>query len=101
MGLSKQFNVTGTCIPELHYMVYPENKLEAMMRFIEQGKYFTINRPRQYGKTTSLYLLSKLLKEREDYLVLKMSFEAMGVESYRSERSFIDEFFNVRSFFDS
>ena len=29
---------------------------------IEQGDYFVINRPRQYGKTTTIYMLNRLLK---------------------------------------
>ena len=42
--------------------------------YIEKGQYFTINRARQYGKTTTLYLLERRL--REEYIVLSLSFEA-------------------------
>lgn len=42
--------------------------------YIENGQYFTINRARQYGKTTTLYLLEKRL--RENYIVLSLSFES-------------------------
>lgn len=42
--------------------------------YIENGKYFTINRARQYGKTTTLYLLERRLQK--DYIVLSLSFEA-------------------------
>lgn len=38
------------------------------------GKYFTMNRARQYGKTTTLFLLEKKLQE--NYLVVSISFEA-------------------------
>ena len=52
MGM-KEFNVTGLCIPEKHYMADISNKLNKIMDFINKGKYFTITRPRQYGKTTT------------------------------------------------
>jgi predicted AAA+ superfamily ATPase len=39
----------------------------------ERSKYFTINRPRQYGKTTTLSLLESLLAD--EYFVIDMSFE--------------------------
>jgi len=42
--------------------------------YVSFGKYFTINRARQYGKTTTLYLLEERLKK--DYIVLSMSFES-------------------------
>jgi predicted AAA+ superfamily ATPase len=56
----KEFNITGTCIPHKHYMVDTSNKIEKVVtRLIEKGKYFIINRPRQFGKTTTLHLLEK------------------------------------------
>ena len=42
--------------------------------YIENGLYFTISRARQYGKTTTLYLLERRLAQ--EYLVLSLSFEA-------------------------
>lgn len=73
--MPKRFCVTGICIPEKNYMVDISGRLDRIVReYIEQGSYFTINRARQYGKTTTLYLLEQRL--REDYLVLSLSFEA-------------------------
>ena len=73
--MHKKFNVTGICIPEKNYMVDISRKIDRIITdFIQEGKYFTINRARQYGKTTTLYLLEQKLKER--YLVLRLSFEA-------------------------
>ena len=46
--------------------------------YIDQEEYFTINRARQYGKTTMLYLLRDALKD--DYVILNLSFE--GKEEY-------------------
>jgi hypothetical protein len=71
----KKFNTTGICIPEKHYMVDTTGRVEKIVTdYIEQGKYFTINRARQYGKTTTLNLLSRRLKR--NYLVISLSFEA-------------------------
>lgn len=67
----KRFNVTGTCIPHKHYMADTSAKLNQIEKMIEQDSYFTINRARQYGKTTSLMLLWKSLKEK--YIVINYS----------------------------
>ncbi|XCP85792.1 AAA-like domain-containing protein [Roseburia hominis] len=72
---NKTFNVTGVCIPDKHYMADVSGKLKKITEtFIKPGKYFTINRARQYGKTTTLYLLERYLQK--DYLVISLSFEA-------------------------
>lgn len=83
--MNKEFNVTGICIPGQHYMVDTSAKFNDIMRLIVQGKYFTMNRPRQYGKTTMLFALTHALKQREDYVVFRISFEGVG------DASFIDE----------
>ena len=73
--MSKKFQVTGICIPDKHYMVDISSKIENIISdYIDAGKYFTINRARQYGKTTLLYLLEEKLKDRN--IVLSLSFEA-------------------------
>ena len=77
----KEFNITGLCIPELHYMADMSSKIrEIITRFISRGAYFTINRARQYGKTTTLRLLEHALKD--SYVVIRISFE--GKEEYFS-----------------
>lgn len=61
--MSKRFCVTGTCIPKKNYMVDISNRIDEIVKdYIEQGKYFTMNRARQYGKTTTLYLLERRLQ---------------------------------------
>jgi len=45
--MAKTFNITGTCIPERHYMADIVDKLDKTMAMIAGGDYFTINRPRQ------------------------------------------------------
>ncbi len=69
----RRFNVTGLCVPKMHYMVDISDKLVAIMNLIENGNYFTINRGRQYGKTTTLSLLEKRMPK--EYTVISISFE--------------------------
>lgn len=83
MAKKKVFNVTGPCIPALHYMVDTSKKIdEIVTEYVDAGEYFTINRARQYGKTTTLELLYQRL--REQYLVIDLSFE--GKEDYFESR---------------
>lgn len=86
----KKFNVTGLCVPEKHYMTDISAKLDAMMAMVEEGAYFVINRPRQYGKTTLLSLLSERLQERAECLPLLISFEGISSESYQDEPRFLN-----------
>ena len=58
----KEFHVTGTCNPDRHYMVDISGRIEQITSdYIDKGKYFTINRARQYGKTTLMFLLLRYL----------------------------------------
>lgn len=61
--MAKTFNTTAVCIPEKHYMVNIEKRLYEIGKLVEDGKYFTINRARQYGKTTTLLGLIHYLKK--------------------------------------
>jgi hypothetical protein len=93
--LEKEFNVTGTCIPEMHYMVDTSNKIDLVIKLIEKGKYFVINRPRQYGKTTTLYMLERTFAKKEDYLVISISFEGIGDLVFESEERFARAFIGI------
>ena len=53
--MKKEFQETGLCIPTKHYMVDTTEQLKEIIKLIEQGKYFIINRPRQFGKTTTFF----------------------------------------------
>ncbi len=60
--MAKKFNVTGLCLPEHHYMVDISDKIEEIKGYIDAEEYFTINRARQYGKTTTLEILKDRLE---------------------------------------
>ena len=57
----KEFNTTAICIPSKHYMVDLTERVKEIKKLVDAGKYFTINRARQYGKTTTLAALGNLL----------------------------------------
>lgn len=89
MAKQKVFNVTGPCIPALHYMVDTSRKIDEIInKFVDAGEYFTINRARQYGKTTTLELLFQRLQTK--YVVLDISFE--GDDYDADSKLFIENF---------
>ena len=89
----RRFNVTGVCVPEKHYMVDISDKLAQIKEMVDYGDYFTINRARQYGKTTTLSLLKKMLKS--EYIVASISFERLGDESFESTAAFCRAFMRL------
>jgi len=93
--MPKRFNDTGVCIPERHYMVDTSAKLKQIIQLIEWGEYFTINRPRQFGKTTTLFLLDKALNQRDDYVALKISFEGVETETHQQVDKFVRFFLSM------
>jgi len=71
----KRFHVTGVCIPDRHYMVDLAEKVNTIIdEYIDQGAYFTINRARQYGKTTMINALERSLRGR--YVAISISLES-------------------------
>lgn len=91
--MRKYFNTTGSCNPERHYMVDLESRFKAVESMIDRGMYFTINRARQYGKTTMLQTIRRRLSDK--YLVIKTSFEGVGDEPFKEEASFAKLFVNL------
>lgn len=69
-------------------MVDTGKKIDNIIQdYIDQGCYFTINRARQYGKTTTLYLLEQNLKYK--YIVLSLSFECAD-EYFKSAQNLVE-----------
>ena len=90
--MKKRFNTTGTCNPNLHYMMNNSKKLEEIMELVHRGNYFTINRPRQFGKTTMLFLIKKELEQREDYLPIQLNFQGVDSSWLESDNLFAQMF---------
>ena len=88
----KEFNITGLCVPHEHYMVDISGKIDEILKLVHKKRYFTINRARQYGKTTTLHMLQNALSQDEQYLCVSISFEEMSVASFDSESNFCKMF---------
>lgn len=89
----KTFNTTGTCNPNTHYMVNIDRQVEAAAQLVRQGKYFCINRGRQYGKTTTLAALSSHLSK--EYLIFSISFEGTGDSAFATVENACAEFLTM------
>jgi hypothetical protein len=89
----RQFNTTGLCVPEKHYMVDLSGRLEQIKTMVDRGDYFTINRGRQYGKTTTLRELHKRLNA--EYICIRISFEGIGDEPFEAPEVFCRTFMEL------
>jgi len=86
----REFNVTGLCVSDLHYMADTSEKTAKITQLVESGKYFSINRGRQYGKTTTIALLEEELAEK--YTVISISFEAVDDCMFDNPEAFCQGF---------
>ena len=93
--MKKKFNITGICNPDVHYMMDNRAKLDKIMEMVESGEYFTIHRPRQYGKTTTLAFLQDRLGKNDDYVCIKLSFEDVEDKWQVSDDAFA-QMFSIR-----
>lgn len=92
--MERSFNITGACNPQEHYMVNLDSRLAEIKKMVDAGKYFVINRGRQYGKTTTLKALKKYLSE--DYIIISMDFQIqMSSAKFQDEKSFSAAFANA------
>lgn len=82
VGPMKEFTTTGVCVPKKHYMADISECLQAMKELAEEGKYFTIHRGRQYGKTTTLKEFIKFVKE--DYDICALDFQALDSDRFKN-----------------
>lgn len=89
----RRFNITGSCIKSEHYMVDILNKINEIKKLVDEKSYFTINRARQYGKTTTLYILEEILSN--EYVVAFISFEGIGEDSFKTDENFCKTFVDL------
>lgn len=61
--MPRKFNDTGFCALNRHDMVDASHKLARSMQLIEEEGYFTMNRPRQFGKPPSMCRLTDYKQE--------------------------------------
>ena len=67
-------------------MVNIDSRLDKIKAMVDDGKYFVMNRARQYGKTTTLTMLARRLSQA--YQVFFISFEGLGDAAYIDEKAF-------------
>ncbi|MCR5604890.1 MAG: AAA-like domain-containing protein [Lachnospiraceae bacterium] len=82
----KKFNTTAVCIPSKHYMVDLTERVKEIKKLVDDGRYFTINRARQYGKTTTLTELNKQLQNQ--YIVLSLDFQSIDNDVFKNGATF-------------
>ena len=70
-------------------------KLARTFNMVDSGEYFIINRPRQYGKTTTLYAIADMLQKTGEYIILNISFEGIGDDIFRDEKVFSAGFVRI------
>lgn len=93
----RKFNDTGLCVPHKHYMVDTSNKFEKIKELLSSGAYFAINRPRQYGKTTMLSMISRYYAHSSEYFIIRLSFEGIGDDIFKEEILFCNRFVKMLS----
>jgi transposase len=93
--MAKEFNITGLCHAHEHYMADVSDKLAKVHTLVDAGKYFIINRPRQYGKTTTLYTITRMLEETGEYLVFNISFEGVDDGTFQDPKLFCPRFLTL------
>ena len=74
-AMSRSFNTTGPCRPEIHYTLPSTARLPNLERLIEQQNYFVIHAPRQTGKSTAMMALAQQLTEQGKFVAVLVSAE--------------------------
>ena len=89
--MERYFNTEGKCRPDIHYMVDLDDRLQKIRRmYVDRGKYFAVNRGRQYGKTTTLQALAEYL--RKDCVTFYVDFQKIGTEEFQNIPLFVHSF---------
>jgi len=84
----REFNITGSIVPEEHYYVDPAPTIKKLMELVEKRRYFIINRPRQFGKTTILNFLAQRLQATGKFVPALISFERFTQRADITEAEF-------------
>lgn len=71
-------------------MVDVSERLQKIKQLVDGKKYFSINKARQYGKTTTLSALESYLSK--DYIVADLDFQFLTHEDFKNEYTFTAAF---------
>lgn len=88
--MKRHFNIEGSCHPTEHYMINLDERLKVIKELVDNGKYFSITKARQYGKTTTLDALATFLSK--EYMIISLDFQMLGHEDFKNESSFVSAF---------
>lgn len=66
-------------------MVDLSDRLKLIRSMVDAGQYFTMNRARQYGKTTTLAALSRQM--RDSYDVISLDFQGLDDSSFKDKKA--------------
>jgi hypothetical protein len=75
VSVVRYFNTAGPCLPGMHYMLPPVERLPEAEGLAEGGHYFVVHAPRQTGKTTMLIGLAGELNATGRYAAVRFSGE--------------------------
>ncbi len=75
--MPKYFNTTGPCMPHLHYMLPPADRLigASLDRYIRDQLYWVLHAPRQTGKTTFLQSWMREINAGDEAVACYVSLE--------------------------
>ncbi len=65
--VKKNFNTTGPCNPDKHFILPAQDRCKGLVELIEQEQYFVIHAARQSGKTTLLLDLAEQLNDSGEH----------------------------------
>ena len=74
-------------------MVDLSERVSEIKKLVDSGKYFTINRARQYGKTTTIDALCRILQDQ--YLVISLDFQDIEDGSFINGGEFSKAFARI------
>jgi len=77
----KEFNTTGPCRPDRHYMIPPLERTPGLVERIRSGHYLAINGPRQSGKTSVLRAAVASINADGWARAVLVSCEAAGIDA--------------------
>jgi hypothetical protein len=90
--MQKKFNTTGNCYADKHYMMDNSKKIAKVYALVAEGHYFSINRPRQYGKTTTLFAIENQLQHTDIYLPIRLNFQGIDQKWHETDAAFAQMF---------
>lgn len=88
--MAKYFNVNGVCYPNIHYMVDLRSRLAEIKSMADAGKFFSITKARQFGKTTTLRAFAEFLQD--DHVVVSIDFQNIESEEFVNGSTFVHAF---------